>query len=395
MDAPPLSPVSPIKVELGPRSYEVVVTRGNCELFGAFVRAALERTWSGSACRTALLVTDQHLARLSVPGPFAAALRAVGIDTAMAVVTPGEAAKSLGQASALYDELVARSSDRHTLVVALGGGVIGDLAGFVAATYARGLPLIMVPTTLLAQVDSSLGGKVGLNHPRAKNIIGAFHQPVGVWIDLNTLASLPDRELRCGLAEVVKYGVILDSSLFAALERSSADLLARDHAALEQAVITSVGLKARIVSEDEREETGRRAVLNFGHTIGHAIEAVAGYNGAFQHGEAVAVGMVAESRLAQRAGWIGADVVDRLAHLLARLGLPTLAPGLDPEELLGAIHRDKKNQRGRVRFVLPRSLGAAELTDLPQETDIRVVLSTLTATPAWSDPVSSEPERTR
>jgi len=382
MDAPPIAPEFRMSVELGTRSYEIVVTRGRSELFGAFARAALERTWSGSASSAALLVTDQHLAQLAVHEPFYAGLRAVGIDAAITVVPPGEAAKSLEQASRLYDELVARSADRHTLIVALGGGVIGDLAGFVAATYARGLPLIMVPTSLLAQVDSSVGGKVGLNHPRVKNIIGAFHQPVGIWIDLGTLDTLPDRELRCGLAEVVKYGVILDSSLFSTLERSAGDLLARDQTALQQAVVKSVALKARIVSEDEREETGRRAVLNFGHTIGHAIEAVAGYGGAFQHGEAVAAGMVAEFRLAQRLGWLSAEVGDRLVRLLTRLGLPTTAPGLDPDDLLAAIHRDKKNQRGRVRFVLPRSLGSVELTDLPRESDIRAVLSILTTRPA-------------
>jgi 3-dehydroquinate synthase len=193
---------------------------------------------------------------------------------------------------------------------------------------------------------------------------------------------LPDRELRCGLAEVVKYGVILDSTFFATLERSSGDLLARDKAALERAVLRSVELKAQVVGQDEREETGRRAILNFGHTIGHAIEAVAGYGGAFEHGEAVAVGMVAESHLAQRLGWIETEVVDRLVRLLERLGLPSNAPGLDHGELLAAIHRDKKNQRGRVRFVLPHSLGSVELTDLPQEQDIRAVLSIVTTTSA-------------
>src|SRR5207244_12510481 len=182
-------------------------------------------------------------------------------------------------------------ADRHTAIIARGGGVIGDVAGFVAATYARGLPLVMVPTTLLAQVDSSVGGKVGINHPHAKNIIGAFHQPVGVWVDTQVLGTLPDRELRCGLAEVVKYGVILDSEFFAELEREAEAILGRHEDALRRIVGRSCRLKADVVSRDEREETGLRAVLNFGHTIGHAIEAVAGYGGAFQHGEAVAVGM--------------------------------------------------------------------------------------------------------
>jgi 3-dehydroquinate synthase len=377
MDAAPIATEYRMTVELGPRSYEIIVTSGRAELFGAFARAALARTWSGPACKSALLVTDRNLVELAVVQPFAAALRDVGIDAAIAVVSPGEASKSLERASLLYDELVGRNSDRHTLVVALGGGVIGDLAGFVAATYARGLPLLMVPTSLLAQVDSSVGGKVGVNHPRAKNMIGAFHQPVGVWIDTKQLGTLPDREFRCGLAEVVKYGVILDSGFFSYLEDAAGDILGREESRLRHIVIESCRLKALVVGQDEREETGARAVLNFGHTIGHAIEALAGYNGAFLHGEAVAVGMVAEGRLAARLGWIGDELVDRLVRLLTRLGLPTTAPGLDPEGLFLAMHRDKKNQRGRIRFVLPRELGTVELTDLPQEADIRAALSTL------------------
>jgi 3-dehydroquinate synthase len=255
--------------------------------------------------------------------------------------------------------------------------VIGDLAGFVAATFARGLPLFMIPTTLLAQVDSSVGGKVGVNHPGAKNIIGAFHQPAGVWIDTESLASLPDRELRCGLAEVVKYGVILDAAFFSELERDAERILDRDGEALRRIVARSCRLKADVVARDEREETGLRAVLNFGHTIGHAIEAVAGYDGPFQHGEAVAAGMLAEAWLAQRLGWVGPAIGDRLVCLLERFGLPTKAPGLDPDRLIAAMSRDKKNQGGRLRFVLPRSIGNVELTDAVSETDVRAVLEAL------------------
>jgi 3-dehydroquinate synthase len=379
-----------IALDLGARSHPITVTRGRSDRFGPFARSALARTWSGSACRQALLVTDQNVADLGLPQPFEAALEDAGIEPSVAVVPAGEGAKSLEQASRLYDELVGRSSDRHTLVVAIGGGVVGDLAGFVAATYARGLPWILVPTTLLAQVDSSVGGKVGVNHPRVKNIIGAFHQPVGVWIDTCLLATLPDRELSAGLAEVVKYGVILDSGLFSSLEGSARELLARDQSALEMVVVRSVELKTQVVGQDEREETGRRAILNFGHTIGHAIEAVAGYDGAFRHGEAVAAGMVAECRLAERLGWIGGDCVDRLERLVTRLGLPAKAPGLDPGGLLAAIHRDKKNQGGRVRFVLPRSLGSAELTDLPGESDIRAIILSLSAASAHSHSIGAE-----
>jgi 3-dehydroquinate synthase len=259
----------------------------------------------------------------------------------------------------------------------LGGGVVGDLAGFAAATYARGIPLLMIPTSLLAQVDSSVGGKVGVNHPRCKNIIGAFHQPVGVWIDTATLDSLPAREVRCGLAEVVKYGMILDAAFFQFLEDHAADVSSREPRAIRHVVAQSCRLKADVVTKDEREETGLRAVLNYGHTIGHAIEAVSGYGGDFQHGEAVAVGMVAEARLAERIGWLDPAVTPRLVALLQRFGLPISAPGLDPEALLEAMSRDKKNQKGKTRFVLPRGVGRVELTDLPTEQDIRAVLAGL------------------
>jgi 3-dehydroquinate synthase len=222
-----------------------------------------------------------------------------------------------------------------------------------------------------------VGGKVGVNHPGAKNIIGAFHQPICVWIDTETLRTLPEREVRCGLAEVVKYGVILDEVFFEELERSVDAILARDAFILRRIVARSCELKATVVARDEREETGLRAVLNFGHTIGHAIESVAGYDGPYQHGEAVAVGMVAEARLAERLGWIGPDIVGRIGRLIDRLGLPKSAPGLDPGRLLDAMGRDKKNQRGRIRFVLPRSIGNVELTDAAGEADLRELLATL------------------
>lgn len=361
-----------VRVDLGPRSYEVrVVTDRSAEL-GRFARDCLNRGWSGESCRNGLIVTDENLADST--GPVVASLASSGIDAAVAVVPAGEGSKSLERASELYDRLIDRKADRHTLIVALGGGVIGDLAGFVASTYVRGLPLFMIPTSLLAQVDSSVGGKVGVNHPRAKNVIGAFHQPIGVWIDTSSLHSLPDREFRCGLAEVVKYGVILDADFFEWLENQAEAILRRDPTALRRVVSRSCELKAAVVSRDEREETGLRAVLNFGHTIGHAIEAVAGYGGDYRHGEAVAAGMVAESRIAERLGWIGADATERLVRLLEKFGLPVAAPGLDHAALLDAMARDKKNRGGRVRFVLPRTIGQVELTDAATLDDVRAVL---------------------
>jgi 3-dehydroquinate synthase len=366
-----------VAVDLGPRSYEIRVVSAGTEMFGPFARSALGSSWGGRSCRSALIVTDEQLARLDLIEGYRDALSRVEISSSVASLPPGEASKSLASASMLYDRLVSMKADRHTAIVALGGGVIGDLAGFVAATYARGIPLVMIPTTLLAQVDSSVGGKVGVNHPGAKNIVGAFHQPACVWIDTESLRTLPDRELRCGLAEVVKYGVILDGSFFDAVEGSVDPILARDPRILRRIVTRSCELKASVVSCDEREETGLRAVLNFGHTIGHAIESVAGYDGPYQHGEAVAVGMVAEARLAERLGWVGSEVAGRIERLLESLGLPTRAPGLDPVRLLDAMGRDKKNRGGRIRFVLPRSIGRVELTDAAGEDDVNTVLAML------------------
>ncbi len=344
-----------VPVELGPRSYVVRVGTGGVARFGAFARQALDGSWAGGACRTALFVTDSNVSALDLVAAYQTALSAAGIESATAILPAGEGSKSLAGAGRLYDALVACKADRHTLIIALGGGVIGDLAGFVAATYNRGLPLVMIPTTLLAQVDSSVGGKVGINHPDAKNLIGAFHQPLGVWIDTAVLDSLPLRELRCGLAEVVKYGIIMDAPFFAQLERDAGAILARDPGVLRNIIARSCRLKAEVVAQDEREETGLRAILNFGHTVGHSIEAVSGYGGDFLHGEAVAAGMVAESRLAERLGWMGRDVTERLLGLLDRFGLPVSAPGLDPDQLLEAMSRDKKNRGGKTRFVLPRN----------------------------------------
>ncbi len=364
-----------VRVELGPRSYEVRVVSGEGPAaFGGFAREALAATWAGRGCRSGLVVTDENLAAMA--GEYVRALVGAGIASSLEVVPAGEASKCLERASALFDRLVAMRADRHTCVVAVGGGVVGDLAGFAAATYARGLPLLMVPTSLLAQVDSSVGGKVGVNHPGAKNIIGAFHQPSGVWVDTETLATLPPRELRCGLAEVVKYGVILDPAFFDYLEEHARAIEGREPGAIRRIIARSCELKAGVVSEDEREETGLRAVLNFGHTVGHAIEAVAGYGGEFQHGEAVAAGMVAESRLAERLGWIGPDVTGRLVALLGRFGLPVAAPGLDLDALFYAMGRDKKNRGGRIRFVLPRSIGRVELAEAP-EAEIRAALAAM------------------
>jgi len=275
------------------------------------------------------------------------------------VCADGEDTKSWQTLNRIFDQLLEARCGRDTLVIALGGGVIGDLAGFAAAVYQRGVPFLQVPTTLLAQVDSSVGGKTAINHPLGKNMIGAFHQPRAVIADVAALDTLPERELRAGLAEVIKHGFALDASFVEWLEQSMEKLLARDRAALAHAVRRSCELKARIVGEDERE-AGARALLNFGHTFGHAIEAGAGY-GAWLHGEAVAAGMVMAAELSQLMGQLDKSEVIRVRDLLKRAGLPVKGPALAPEQLMDLMATDKKAAQGKLRFVLLEGVGHAAL----------------------------------
>lgn len=353
-----------IRVQLGERSYDIAVTSNDVAGLGSFAR---QRVQGGRA----FVVTDEHV--IEHAEKVAASLSDAGFQPLLASLPAGEAQKALATAAYLYDQLAEVGADRKTLVVAVGGGVIGDLAGFVAATWNRGLPLLMVPTTLLAMVDSSVGGKVGINHPRGKNLIGAFHQPTGVWIDTDYLNTLPDREYRSGLAEVVKYGVILDAELFAYLEQHAAAIRARDGECIRHIVARSCRLKANVVEQDEREETGLRAVLNYGHTFAHAFETVSGY-GSWLHGEAVAAGMVCASRLAERRGLIGADVTERQLRLLQTFALPIAPERWSVDDLLATMRRDKKAVAGRLRFVLPKRIGEVALFDDVPESDVRAVL---------------------
>jgi 3-dehydroquinate synthase len=354
-----------VRVNLAERSYDIVVTSDDASGLGDFARRY-------AAGFQAFLVTDAHV----VPHARSAAtaLEKSGLRTNLAILPPGEGQKALAVAASLYDRLLDAHADRKTLIVAVGGGVIGDLAGFVAATFARGLPLLMVPTTLLAMVDSSVGGKVGVNHPRAKNMIGAFHQPVGVWIETATLATLPDREYRSGLAEVVKYGVILDAELFAYLDAHADAVLARQPDVVRHIVTRCCRLKADVVEKDEREETGLRAVLNYGHTFAHAFETAAGYGG-WLHGEAVAAGMVCASRLAERRGLITPEITQRQINLLTRFHLPTSPQSWPIPDLLAIMRTDKKALRGKQRFILPRRMGEVALFDDIAEEDVRQVLT--------------------
>jgi 3-dehydroquinate synthase len=352
-----------IHVALAERSYDIAISAGRTGL-GEFVRQRAR----GSA---ALVVHDSNVTRHAQA--VENSLCGVGFQVQRVELPAGEKEKCLATISRLYDVLADLRADRQTLVVAVGGGVIGDLAGFVAATFNRGLPFLQVPTSLLAMVDSSVGGKVGINHPRAKNLIGAFHQPIGVWIDTTTLETLPQREYVSGLAEVSKYGVILDAELFAYLESHIPALLARDPETVRHIVGRSCELKADVVRQDEREETGLRAVLNYGHTFAHAFEAVAGY-GTWLHGEAVAAGMICASRLAERLGRIGSDVTNRQRALLEALRLPTRPESWPVEDLLAAMRNDKKNVGGQLRLVLPSRLGACELVAGVSEDDVAAVL---------------------
>jgi 3-dehydroquinate synthase len=334
-----------ITVELGERSYPIVI--GSGLLGGGFDLSAYV---GGPDC---LVVTNETVEPLYLE---ALAANLTGKQLRAISLPDGEAYKTLETVEDILDTLIEGGASRDTTVVALGGGVVGDIAGFAAACYMRGVDFIQVPTTLLAQVDSSVGGKTGVNHASGKNLIGAFHQPRAVLIDTDTLRTLPDRELKAGLAEVIKYGAIVDADFFAWLEANLEALLARDTEALAAAIRRCCELKAQIVAEDERE-SGRRAILNFGHTFGHAIERCQGY-GEWLHGEAVAAGMVMAAQLSAS----DAAVAERIGKLLERAGLPTRPPAIAAPDLLAAMGMDKKVQQKRLRFVLLRGLGEAFVT---------------------------------
>ncbi len=345
-----------LTVELGPRSYDILVGAGLLAEAGSLLRPILRQP-------RVVIVTDAALAATPHPARLEASLAAAGIAHHRLQLPAGEATKSIARLEQLLNELLALGIERRTAVLALGGGVIGDLAGFAAAITLRGLDFVQLPTTLLAQVDSAVGGKTGINLPAGKNLVGAFHQPRLVLADSDVLATLPARELRAGYAEVVKYGLIDRPEFFAWLEEHGQEVLAGEPSALRHAVLESCRAKAAIVAADEHEEHGRRALLNLGHTFGHAFEALAGYDGTLLHGEGVAIGMVMAFRLSVRLGLCPAGDAERVAAHLAGAGLPTsprrlgnLAP---PSAVLAAMRLDKKVEDGRPRFVLARGIGQA------------------------------------
>jgi 3-dehydroquinate synthase len=357
-----------IPVSLGARSYAIVVERGGLATIGARLRA-LE---VGSR---AAVVTSASILRL-FGKTVTASLEEAGFKVTVVDVPEGESAKTLAVADQCWNALLAAQLDRTSTVLALGGGAVGDLAGFVAATYMRGLNFVQLPTTVLAQVDASIGGKTAIDHPAAKNLIGIFYQPRLVVVDPSTATTLPDRDYRSGLAEIVKHGIVLDAAYFADLEASVADILGRDGNTLERIIGGSWRRKAGVIERDPEEKSELRFALNYGHTVGHALEAATAF-GRWTHGEAVSLGIVAEARLAARLGIAGPETVERQERLLAALGLPVSTGSVDADAVLAAIRRDKKARDGHVPFVLAPSIGAFRVVYDVGQDDVRAILAGL------------------
>ncbi|MEW6107794.1 MAG: 3-dehydroquinate synthase [Nitrospirota bacterium] len=341
-----------IRLELGDRSYNIIFDHDILKDIG---KAAEKFEFSSRLA----LVTNPTVYEL-YGNVVSNAINASGFELTEIIIPDGEEYKSLEWVQKIYGELLKARLDRKSALIALGGGVIGDIAGFAASTYMRGIDFIQVPTTLLAQVDSSVGGKTGVNHPLGKNMIGTFWQPRLVWVDINTLGTLPQRELFAGLAEVIKYGVIWDDELFEFLELNRDAVLKLDKKALTYIIKRSCEIKSDVVSQDERE-SGIRAILNYGHTIGHAIETVTEYK-KYLHGEAVAIGMYFEARLSQLLGLVDEKTVKRIKDIIASYNLPAEMPqGIDIEKILSSMHIDKKVVAGELKFILPEKVGSVKI----------------------------------
>ncbi len=353
-----------LTVGLGQRGYPILIQPGLLGSVGRLVAERLRPT-------TVAVITDSHVAPLYGSRALAS-IENAGLRCRLMTVPAGERSKSLARLGKLYQAMFDFRMDRRSAVVALGGGVVGDLAGFAAATFMRGIPFVQVPTTLLADVDSSVGGKVAVNHPVGKNMIGAFYQPLMVIIDPETLKTLPWAEFRSGLAEVVKYGVILDSRFFRFLETRHQQVLALEAEDISCGIRRCCELKADVVEKDEKD-TGLRAILNYGHTIAHALEALRSFRG-LRHGEAVAIGMVGASYIAEEMGMISSRVTGRQEKLLEAFGLPTRLGGHDAGAIVKLLYRDKKTVAGRLRFILPRGIGRVVISD---EVTEKVILRAL------------------
>ena len=376
------STIRTIRVELSANAYPIVIGAGCLAQLGQQIAA------QGIKAGTKVLVVTNPVVETHYIAMALASLQAAGFDASTLVIEAGEDQKTPHTVALIHDAAFERRLERGSLIVALGGGVVGDMAGFAAATWLRGINVVQVPTTLLAMVDAAIGGKTGVNHPGGKNLIGAFHQPRLVLIDPDTLVTLPEREFRAGMAEGLKYGVIGDAVLFTDLEGAAAQQpgagLGRREAVgdvrLQRLLERSAAAKTRVVTADEREG-GLRAILNYGHTLGHVVETLCGY-GTFLHGEAVGMGMLAAGELSLLMGlWSQADQ-DRQKALVAAAGLPVQLPALDPEAVLACLQGDKKVRNGRVRFVLPTSIGNVQISDDVSPDHIRQVLERLAVSPA-------------
>jgi 3-dehydroquinate synthase len=342
-----------LTVDLGPRSYDILIGSAILDQIGPILSKV------GSGMR-AIIITNPEIDKL-YGDRTRLSIKQAGFEVDTVQIPEGEEHKSLASAEKAYDCLMEFSCDRNTVLVALGGGVIGDLTGFIAATFMRGIPFVQIPTTLLAQVDSSVGGKTAVNHPRGKNIIGAFYQPKVVLIDLETLSTLPPDEFKAGLAEVVKYGVIADPELFDYLNENAERILKLDSECLSRIIETSCAIKAQVVESDERENR-RRMILNFGHTFGHAVEALTEYV-QYKHGEAVAIGMAFASRLSNEMDKCSSSVGERVEELLMKLNLPTKSPNLNSNEIIESMYHDKKTTAKKIKFILAKKIGEVEIID--------------------------------
>ncbi|MDX6750028.1 3-dehydroquinate synthase [Geminicoccaceae bacterium 1502E] len=364
--------VATLEVPLGERGYEILIGADLLDRAGELLAPVL-------ALPEVVVVTDANLERTRHPARLERALDGADIRHRRITVPAGEASKSMGQLEKLVEAVLERGAERKITVVALGGGVVGDLAGFAAAVLLRGVGFVQIPTTLLSQVDSSVGGKTGVNSRHGKNLIGAFHQPARVLVDTSVLDDLPVRELKAGYAELVKHAFIKDRALFAWLETHAARLFEGDPDVRRDAIHRSLAIKAAVVAADERETRGERALLNFGHTFGHAYEAIAGYGTQLLHGEAVSIGMASAFALSQRLGLCPAEDAARALEHLRRAGLPVeaepeLAAAFTPDAVIAAMRRDKKVEASRLAFVLSRGIGEAFLTrDVPEDALRRVL----------------------
>ena len=352
--------MQPLNINLGERSYDIIIGANLLSKVGKTLSQVLQPS-------RIVLITHPFLFQL-YGDKISSGFNNQGWATDVFQISEGETAKTLKQAEIIYDGLLALKCDRKSVLVALGGGVIGDLVGFVAATYQRGIPFVQVPTTLLSQVDSSVGGKTAVNHPKGKNMIGAFYQPSLVIADLDTLQSLPKNEFRAGLAEVIKYGIIYDANLFNYLEKNTEKILQMDEKCLTHIIKTSCAIKAKVVEKDELE-SHYRMILNFGHTLGHAIEALTNYS-RFVHGEAVAIGMVYAAKLSLHLGKCSEETTKRIKELVKKCGLPTEFPVLDAQTIVKSLYYDKKTMNNKIKFILVKEIGKVEIIDNMPEADI-------------------------